>query len=69
MTNPQLILMDQGKHRSYNEKEIGALIQRATELHEEAIGTSERSLSLEEIESPWLWTLQESLGHLQACVP
>ena len=41
---------DRPTHRSYNEKEIGALIQRATELHEEAIGTSERSLSLEEIE-------------------
>ena len=41
---------DKPTHRSYNEKEIGALIQRATELHEEAIGTSERSLSLEEIE-------------------
>ena len=36
--------------RSYNEKEIGALIQRATELHEEAVGASERGLSLEEIE-------------------
>jgi len=44
--------MDHGRpaHRSYNEKEIGALIQRATELHEEAMGVSERSLSLEEIE-------------------
>lgn len=36
--------------RSYNEKELRALIQRATELHEEASGGSERSLSLEEIE-------------------
>ena len=36
--------------RSYNEKQIGALIQRATELHEEAMGASERGLSLEEIE-------------------
>ncbi|GMQ82717.1 MAG: hypothetical protein BMS9Abin05_2177 [Rhodothermia bacterium] len=36
--------------RSYNEKEIGSLIQRATELHERATGASERSLSLQEIE-------------------
>ncbi len=41
---------DRPAHRSYNEKEIGALIQRATEMHEEAMGTSERSLSLKEIE-------------------
>ena len=41
---------DRPAHRSYNEKEIGALIQRATEMHEEAMGASERSLSLEEIE-------------------
>ena len=41
---------DRSAHRSYNEKEIGALIQRATELHEEAMGASERSLPLEEIE-------------------
>ena len=37
-------------HRTYNEKQIGALIQRATELHEEATGASERGLSLAEIE-------------------
>ncbi len=44
--------MDHGPpaRRSYNEKEIGALIQRATELHEEATGAPERGLSLEEIE-------------------
>lgn len=41
---------DRPAQRSYNEKEIGALIQRATELHEEATGASERGLSLEEIE-------------------
>ena len=41
---------DDPKQRSYNEKQIGAMIQRATELHEEATGTSERGLSLEEIE-------------------
>ena len=41
---------DRPTHRSYNEKQIGALIQRATELHEEAMGASERGLSLEEIE-------------------
>ena len=43
---------DRPAHRSYNEKEIGALIQRATELHEEATGASEhnRSLSIEEVE-------------------
>ena len=37
-------------HRSYNEKELRALIQRATELHEEASGGSERHLTLEEVE-------------------
>ncbi len=31
---------DRPAHRSYNEREIGALIQRATELHEEAMGES-----------------------------
>lgn len=36
--------------RSYTEKELRALIQRATELHEEASGGSERRLSLEDIE-------------------
>ena len=43
---------DRPTHRSYNEKEIGALIQRATALHEEATGASEhtRSLSIEEVE-------------------
>lgn len=37
-------------YRSYTEKELRALIQRATELHEATRGGSERSLSLEEIE-------------------
>ena len=37
-------------HRLYDEKEVGTLIQRATELHEEAIGASEDRLSLEEVE-------------------
>ena len=43
---------DRPAHRSYNEREIGALIQRATELHEEATGSSQhnRSLSIEEVE-------------------
>ncbi len=36
--------------RSYSEKELRALIQRATELHEAAKGESDRSLSLDEIE-------------------
>jgi len=36
--------------RRYNEKEIGALIQRATELHDGTMGASEHSLSLKEIE-------------------
>lgn len=36
--------------RLYNEKEIGELIQRATELHEEGAGGSEGTLSLEEVE-------------------
>ncbi len=42
---------DKQTRRSFNEKEIGPLIQRATELHEVAMGKSERSLSLKEIES------------------
>lgn len=41
---------DRQTHRTYNEKEIGALIQRATELHERATGASGHSLSLQEIE-------------------
>ncbi len=41
---------DKPAHRSYNEKEIGGLIQRATELHERTTGAPERSLSLEEIQ-------------------
>ena len=41
---------DRPAPRRYNEKQIGALIQRATELREEAMGASERGLSLEEIE-------------------
>ncbi len=43
---------DRPAHRSYNEKEIGALIQRATALHEEATGSSQHShsLSIEEVE-------------------
>lgn len=39
--------------RGYNEKEIGALIQRATELHESSSGTASdesKNLSLDEIE-------------------
>lgn len=44
--------MDREKRaqRSYNEKEIGALIQRATELHEEARGNAAGGLTLKEIE-------------------
>ena len=44
--------MDRSKlsHRRYHEKEVGALIQRATELHEEAMGAPAHSLSLEEVE-------------------
>jgi len=59
--------MDHGKkgNRSYNEKEIGRLIQRATELHESATGESDRNLSLREIEH-----IASELGlpreHLQA---
>ncbi len=43
---------DTPPHRSYNEKETGALIQRATALHEEATGSLQhtRSLSIEEVE-------------------
>ncbi|MCH8247492.1 MAG: hypothetical protein IH951_13965 [Bacteroidetes bacterium] len=44
------MIHDRSAHRSYSEKEIGELIQRATELHEEEIGASEHSLSLKEIE-------------------
>ena len=36
--------------RLYNEKEIGALIQRATQLHEEAKGLASGGLTLEEVE-------------------
>jgi hypothetical protein len=36
--------------RRYNEKQVGSLIQRATELHEERTGESERGLTLAEIE-------------------
>ena len=41
---------DTPEHRSYSEAEIGALIKRATELHEKATGASEYRLSLKEIE-------------------
>ena len=43
---------DRPTHRRYNEKEIGALIQRATTLHEQATGASEqnRALTIEDIE-------------------
>lgn len=41
---------DKPSRRSYTEKEIGELIQRATELHEQTTGAPERSLSLEEIQ-------------------
>ena len=34
----------------FSEKEIGSLVQRATELHEEAIGETAQTLSLDEIE-------------------
>ncbi len=37
---------DRPTHRSYNEKEIGALIQRATALHEEATGSSQHNHAL-----------------------
>ncbi|NNE68777.1 MAG: hypothetical protein HKN29_00285 [Rhodothermales bacterium] len=43
--------------RTYNEREIGALMKRATELHESSVGTSNRHLSLEEVE-----TLAAELG-------
>lgn len=36
---------------NFNEKEVGKLIQRATELHEQSAGDSEHKLSLSEIES------------------
>ncbi|HMB92858.1 MAG TPA: hypothetical protein VKP65_18555 [Rhodothermales bacterium] len=42
--------MDRSKSRHFSEKEIGALVQRATELHEQAKGESDRSLSLDDIE-------------------
>ncbi len=43
---------DKPTHRRYNEKEVGALIQRATALHEETTGTAQqhRALSIEEVE-------------------
>lgn len=41
---------DKSTKRNYNEKEIGPLIQRATELHEKAQVSSEQGLSLEEAE-------------------
>lgn len=43
---------DRPSSRRYNEKEIGALIQRATALHEEATDDAQhnRSLSIEEVE-------------------
>lgn len=41
---------DPSANRRYNEKEIGALIQRATELHERTKEDPERSLSLSEIQ-------------------
>jgi hypothetical protein len=41
---------DKAGNRSYNEKEVGRLIQRATELYERSTGESERNLSLKEIE-------------------
>jgi len=39
-----------GRTRRYNEKEVGALIQRATEMQQEGGHASERGLSLREIE-------------------
>ena len=42
--------MDKSKSRHFSEKEVGALVQRATELHEQAKGESDRSLSLDDIE-------------------
>jgi len=39
-----------GPDRGYTEKEIGALIKRATELQEQASGVSAGNLSLTEIE-------------------
>lgn len=36
---------------NFNEKEVGRLIHRATELHEQSVGDSEHNLSLAEIES------------------
>ncbi len=35
----------------FNEKEVGKLLQRATELHEESVGNSDHNLSLSEIET------------------
>jgi hypothetical protein len=43
-------MTDRKQGRNYNEGEVGKLIQRATELHEESIGHSDRNLSLEEVE-------------------
>ena len=37
-------------NRLYSDKEIGALIQRATELHEEASDSQDHALSLEDVE-------------------
>ncbi len=34
---------------NFNEKEVGKLIQRATELHDQSVGKSDRDLSLAEI--------------------
>lgn len=39
-----------GRKRHFNEKEIGSLIQRASELHEEAAGSSDPNLSLKDAE-------------------
>jgi len=41
---------NQNRKRLYSDKEIGALIQRATEIQREASESSERGLSLHEIE-------------------
>lgn len=41
---------DRVANQKYNEKQVGKLIQRATELHEQFVGESEQSLSLKEIE-------------------
>lgn len=58
---------DSTPQRLYDQKEIGALIRRATELHEEDLGTSGDGLSLNEIEH-----VEAELGlpaeHLRAAV-